>query len=205
MNKKIVSLALFGFASLLCAPLGAQDAAKKNPSAPKKQASGTQQRVSPHETVSARLAGEGRDRSLVTITYGRPYSARGGKGEPRKIWGGLVPWDKADRLGADEATLILLQHPIQAQGKTIPAGAYTLYIVPSEAGVSKLAFSSNIGKWGVPVDETKDIARFDLTKSSLDRNVDQLTLAIDNAPPKGGVLRIRWERTEFSLPFTVVK
>ena len=202
--KKILPLLVLGVAAAWCAsPLAAQTSEKKKDGAPKKQ--GTVQRVSPHESIYARVAGEGRDRSLISITYGRPYSARGGKGEPRKIWGGLVPWDKADRLGADEATLILLQHPIEVQGKTIPAGAHTLYIVPSESGPSKLAFSSNIGKWGIPVDETRDIARVDLKKETLDQQVDQLTIAIDNAPPSGGVIRIMWEKTQFSLPFTVKK
>jgi len=161
-------------------------------------------RVSPHETTYVRVGTERASSSLVSITYGRPYSARGGKGDARKIWGGLVPWDKADRLGADEATLILLQHPIEIGGKTIPAGAHTLYIVPSETGTSKLAFSSNIGKWGVPVDETKDIARVDLKKESLDKDVNQLTISLENLG-SSGLIKIAWERTQFSVPFTIKK
>jgi hypothetical protein len=161
-------------------------------------------RVSPHETVSGYVGGDRRTGTLVTISYGRPYSARGGKGEPRKIWGSLVPWDKADRLGADEATLIVTQVPIDVGGKVIPAGAYTLYIIPSENGVSKLAFSSNIGKWGIPVDETHDVARFDLKRDTLSAPVDQLTIAVEGNDT-GGVLKIAWELTQFSLPFTVKK
>jgi hypothetical protein len=127
-------------------------------------------------------------------------------GEPRKIWGGLVPWGKADRLGADEATLLLTQKPLVFGRTTIPAGAHTIYIVPSETGPSKLAFSSNLGKWGVPVDETKDLARIDLTKSTLEQPVDQLTIGVEkDAASGGGVLKIKWENTEFSAPFTVVK
>ncbi len=202
--KNIVTIAALSLAvAVSAATATAQSEQKKKAPAAKKQ--GTQQRASPHETINARVGGEGRDRSLISITYGRPYSARGGKGEPRKIWGGLVPWDKANRLGADEATLILLQHPIEVQGKTIPAGAHTLYIIPSETGTSKLAFSSHIGKWGIPVDETRDIARVDLQKETLDQSVDQLTMKIENAPPSGGVLKIMWEKTQFSLPFTVKK
>jgi hypothetical protein len=161
-------------------------------------------RLSPHETVYVRVGTDRASSSLVSITYGRPFSARGGKGEARKIWGGLVAWDKADRLGADEATLILLQHPIEIGGKMIPAGAHTLYIVPSETGVSKLAFSSNIGKWGVPVDETKDIARVDLKRESISQSVDQLTIGLENHGTSG-LIKITWDRTQFSVPFTVKK
>lgn len=161
-------------------------------------------RLSPHETTYVRVGTDRASASLVSITYGRPYSAKGGKGETRKIWGDLVKWEKADRLGSDEATLIVLQHPIEIDGKAIPAGAYTLYIVPSESGQSKLAFSSHIGKWGVPVDESKDVARVNLKKEPIDSQVDQLTIVLENQPPTG-VIKIMWEKTQFSVPFTVKK
>jgi hypothetical protein len=160
---------------------------------------------SPHETTSA-VIGDRRTGNRVTLTYGRPYTKDPKSGEPRKIWGGLVPWGKADRLGADEATLLLTQQPITFGTTTIPAGAYTLYLVPSESGTSKLAFSSNLGKWGVPVDENHDVARVDLKKAILEKPVDQLTLSVANdAAAGGGVIKIQWETTEFSAPFTVGK
>lgn len=161
-------------------------------------------RVSPHETIQTVIGGRGGNR--VTLTYGRPYSKDPKSGEIRKIWGNLVKWDKADRLGADEATLLLTQKPLVFGTTEIPAGAYTLYIVPSENGTSQLAFSSNLGKWGVPVDETKDVARVDLKKDTIAQSVDQLTLAIVNDQATGGgVITIQWETTQFSAPFTVKK
>lgn len=200
MTKNLTPRLILLGAALICAvPIIAQQASDQKA---KKQGTGPN-RTSPHETTYARIGADRRSASLVSITYGRPYAAKGGKGEKRKIWGGLVPWDKADRLGADEATLILLQHPIEVEGKTIAAGAYTLYIVPSETGDSKLAFSSNIGKWGIPVDEKKDVARVTLKKEPLQPEVDQLTIAIENQPPSTGVIRIMWEGTQFSVPFTV--
>jgi hypothetical protein len=155
---------------------------------------------SPHETTSTTIGGRGGPR--VTITYGRPYTKDPKTGEPRKVWGGLVAWDKAYRLGSDEATLLLTQAPLVIGETTIPAGAYTLYLVPSETGASKLAFSTNIGKWGVPVDETKDLARVDLKKETVATAVDQLTIAVENNPAGGGVLKITWENTQFSVAFT---
>jgi hypothetical protein len=163
-----------------------------------------QKRVSPHETIST-VIGDRRTGDRITITYGRPYTKDPKSGEPRKIWGGLVPWGKADRLGADEATLFITQQPIQIGESTIPAGAYTLYTVPSETGPFKLAFSTNLGKWGVPVDETHDLVRVDMKRDALDKPVDQLTLAIDKDPAGGGVLKIMWETNQYSVPFTVKK
>ena len=196
MKSSRRSFILVAAALLVASPLLAQQPAARVASTGGK---------SPHETTST-VIGDRATGSRVTITYGRPYSRDPKTGEPRKIWGGLVPWGKADRLGADEATLLLTQKPLVFGSTTIPAGAHTLYIVPSETGASKLAFSSNLGKWGVPVDETKDIARIDLTKSTLEQPVDQLTMAIEkDAAAGGGVLKIKWENTEFSAPFTVAK
>jgi hypothetical protein len=156
-------------------------------------------RVSPHETTSAVIDG-----NRVTLVYGKPYSKDPKSGETRKIWGTLVPNGKAWRLGADEATLLLTQQPLVIGETTIPPGAYTLYMVPDETG-AKLAFSTKLGQWGIPVDEKHDLARVDLKKEALEKPADQLALAVEKNPSGGGVVKIMWEDTQFSLPFTVKK
>ncbi len=151
------------------------------------------QRASPHETINTRVGGR-----LVTITYGRPYS------KDRKIWGTLVPWDKAWRLGADEATTLLNQSAIVIGGVTLQPGAYTLYMIPSETGTSKLAVSKTTGAWGIPVDEKNDIVRVDLKKTELSAPVDQLTLTLGRGTaPNAGELQIAWEKTQYSVEFTL--
>jgi hypothetical protein len=105
----------------------------------------------------------------------------------------------------DEATLLITQKPIELGGKIIPAGAYTLYMVPNETGASQLAVSTRLGGWGVPVDVSHDLARVDLQKEALDKSVDQFTMAVQKNPSGGGVLKLMWENTQFSVPFTVQK
>jgi len=156
-------------------------------------------RTSPHETINGRF-----DNSLVTITYGRPLSKNPRGGEIRKIWGALVPYGKAWRLGADEATILLTEKPLQFGDTTIPAGAYTLYMVPEENG-GKLAFSKNLGGWGIPVDEKQDLARVDLKKEALEKPNEQLAIALDKDPSGGGIIKIMWEGAQYSTPFTVKK
>jgi hypothetical protein len=189
----------------LIARLNGTAAPAPQPSAPAKPHVNSSGGTSPHETTSA-VIGDRKTGTRVTITYGRPYTVKPGTEVVRKIWGGLVPWDEADRLGADEATLLVTPAALQIGATTIPAGAYTLYLVPSEKGVSQLAFSTAIGQWGVPVDTGHDLARVALRKTPLEKPVDQLTLAlINDKATGGGVLRISWENTEFSVPFTVRK
>jgi hypothetical protein len=157
-----------------------------------------QNRKSPHETVSTVL-GDRHTGNRVTVIYGRPYTKDPSTGAPRVIWGGLVKWDAADRLGADEATTLITQQPLMVGDALVPAGTYTLYTIPSQNGPSKLAISTNVGKWGVPVDETHDLARVELKKEALETAVDQLTIAIEKDPSGGGLLKIMWEKTQFSV------
>jgi Protein of unknown function (DUF2911) len=160
---------------------------------------GQQKRVSPHETVSAVIAG-----NRVTLTYGRPYTKSPKGADMRKIWGGLVPYGKAWRTGADEATTLITQQPIMIGTETIPAGVYTLYTVPMEGEGSKLVFSKLLGQWGIPVNEKNDVVRVDMTKSTLDKPVDQFTMAVERAG-MGGNIKLMWENTQFTVPFTTVK
>jgi hypothetical protein len=149
---------------------------------------------SPHETTSTVVDG-----SRVTITYGRPFA------HGRKIWGELVPWGKAWRTGSDEATTLITQQPIVIGETTVPAGAYTLYTVPMQEGASKLAISTRLGGWGIPVDEKNDLARVDMKKDATDKPYEQLTIAVEKGSSGGGMIKISWENTQYSVPFTVKK
>ena len=91
------------------------------------------QRVSPHDTISSVIDG-----NRITVVYGRPYTKDPKSGEVRKIWGGLVPYGKVWRTGADEATLLITQKPLVLGGTAIPAGAYTLFTLPQADGSAKL-------------------------------------------------------------------
>lgn len=159
-----------------------------------------QRRVSPHETISSVVDG-----NRVTLVYGRPYSKNPRGGEDRKIWGSLVPYGRVWRLGSDESTMLITQQPIKMGDTTVPAGAYTLYMLPQESGASKLIINKQLGQWGTQYSEDQDFARVDMKKESVDAKVDQFTSAIDRNPSGGGVLKFTWENTQYSVPFTVVK
>lgn len=158
-------------------------------------------RKSPHETIS-RKAGNNR----VTIVYGRPYTKDPRTGETRKIWGGLVPYDKIWRLGADEATLFITQKPLDFGGVTVPAGAYSLFLLPSADGSAQLIVNREIGQWGIdPYHTDNELARLPLEKRTLAKPVEQFTMGIDNGVPGGGLLTIAWENIEYIARFAVKK
>jgi len=145
---------------------------------------------SPHETAKATVGG-----ATISVEYGRPYM-RG-----RKIMGSLVPYGQVWRTGADAATTLTTSKALAIGGATVPAGKVTLYTLPAEAGW-KLIINKQTGQWGTEYDQAQDLARVDLTKKALSAPVDQLTIAIEPAGD-GGVLKISWESTELSVPFTV--
>src|SRR5438046_3691866 len=62
----------------------------------------------------------------VTIAYSRP----GVKG--RVIWGGLVPYDKVWRTGANEATTIAFSEDVKINEQNLPAGTYSLHTIPGK-------------------------------------------------------------------------
>jgi hypothetical protein len=162
-----------------------------------------QKRVSPHETVGTVVDG-----SRVTVVYGRPYSKDPKTGEVRKIWGGLVPFGKVWRTGADEATLLVVQKPIAFGETTVPAGAYTLWVLPNEDGSAKLIINKQVGQWGVgrgAYDDKQDLARVDLKKETTETSADQFTIAVAKGATGGGEIKLGWETTQYSVAFTVPK
>ncbi len=162
--------------------------------------------LSPHETISQTFDGSRNNR--VTIVYGRPFTKEPKTGEVRKIWGGLVPYGKVWRTGSDEATLLALQKGIVIGETTIPAGAYTLFTLPQADGSAKLIINKQVGQWGVgpgAYDEKQDLTRVDLKKDTLDKPVDQFTMAIEKNPAGGGIIKMMWETNQYSVAFTIQK
>ena len=148
---------------------------------------------SPAATVTAKIDG-----ADIAIAYSRP-SMRG-----RKIWGVLVPFGAVWRTGANEATKLTLAQPIVIGGKDVPAGSYTLWTLPAADGRAKLIINNETGQWGTNYNEKKDFARVDLKRTELSEPVEQFVMGIDEAAG-GGVLRLAWDKVQYSVAFTVKK
>ncbi len=153
---------------------------------------GQRRRISPHETTTAAIDG-----AEIAVAYGRP-SMRG-----RIIMGGLVPYDHVWATGADEATTLTTTRALKMGGFTLPAGRYTLWTLPSPDRW-KLIVNKQTGQWHTQYHESQDLVRLDMDRRQLAAPVEQLTISIDkDRDDLGGVLRIAWETTEVSIPFTV--
>ena len=151
-----------------------------------------QQRASPHETVSATIGG-----AKVSIAYGRPYM----KG--RAIFGGLVPWDRVWRTGADEATTLTTDKMLMFGNLHVSAGSVTLWTQPSEKGPWKFIINKQTGQWGTAYDGSQDLGRVDMKTEALPTAVEQFTIAIEPAAT-GGQIVMSWDKTKMIVPFMVM-
>jgi hypothetical protein len=148
--------------------------------------------LSPRDTVWADVGG-----AHLEVDYGRPWK-RG-----RKIFGGVVPWNRVWRTGANAATQFTTDSDLWARGHLIPAGSYSLWMVPDPAG-AKLIVNRQTGQWGTDYDSVKDLVRLDLSCDTLPETVENFTIGI--APrDRGGVMTLSWDALAFQLPFTVAR
>ena len=149
-------------------------------------------RASPHESVSETIDG-----SPITITYGRP-SMRG-----RTIFGSLVPYGRVWCPGADEATTFDSGRAVQMGNLQVPAGPHTIWILPT-ADTWTLFVSKEPSGFHTNYNASANLGSLEMQKRSIATPVEQLTFAIvKNANGAGGIVRMTWETTEVSVPFTV--
>jgi hypothetical protein len=174
MRSKYFAVGVFTLVLVLTAFMGAQQDKSARPSPP--------------GTAQVNLKGK-----KITIDYGRP-SMKG-----RKIMGDLVPYGKVWRTGANEATTLTTEADLNIGGTNVPAGKYTLYTLPSE-GTWKLIINKQTGQWGTVYEESQDLARVDLKKSSLSQPVEQLTISFDKKNDSTADLVLQWETTQLSVP-----
>ena len=150
--------------------------------------------LSPHESTQGSVDG-----ATFSITYGRP-SMRG-----RKIFGGLVPFDRVWCPGADECTRLSTNRDLQFEGLKLKAGDYSLWMLPTPTAWT-LTFNSDGHAFHTQRNPRLDVGKITLQKQTLPAPVEQLTFTIgpDSRYPRG-VLAMSWETTRVFAPFTVSK
>lgn len=143
---------------------------------------------------SKRLSKNGRSEATidgidVVIEFGRPSV------KDRKVWGGLVPYDRVWRTGADECTTITLSGDLDVEGQTLAAGTYGLFTIPGESQWTVI-FNTVADQWGsFNYDESKDALRVQVEPRSADF-VETLDFEIE-----GSEVVLRWE--ELAVPISL--
>jgi hypothetical protein len=150
------------------------------------------QSESPPAETSTLLAGK-----KIEIKYSSPR-VRG-----RKIMGGLVPFGQVWRTGADSATTMSTQANLQIGTLKVPKGNYTVYTIPAPAEWT-LIVSKELGQWGTDYHPNLDLGRAKMSVKALDRPVENFKIELMPAGGSGGALVMTWEKTQASVPITVL-
>ena len=130
------------------------------------------------------------------------YSSPRVKG--RKIYGGLVPFEKVWRLGDNEATTLVTNATLKVMDRDVPAGSYTLFAIPGQSRWT-LIISKKTGEGGIPYPgAAEDLLRADMTLSTLPSPVEDFTVSFDRSDTSC-TMNVDWETTRASVSFTAKK
>lgn len=127
--------------------------------------------------------------ATITINYSSPAVKN------RKIFPDMHPYGQVWRAGANEATIFETDKDIKVEGKTLPAGKYSLYAIPGEKEWT-IIFNKQTGQWGVKRGggTSRDEAQDALTIQVKPKKVNLTERLAYDVTDKGFVLR--WENVE---------
>lgn len=130
------------------------------------------------------------------------YSSPAVKG--RTIWGGLVPYEKVWRAGANHATVVGFSTEVLMAGVKVPAGEYALFLIPKAEGRWTAILNSDADQWGAFIYDAKaDVVRMDVRVEDLDVPVERLRYHIEDYSLEEGAIVMIWEKKQVIIPFYV--
>lgn len=148
-------------------------------------------KASPEATVEYK-----RDGTEISVFYNRP-SKKG-----REIFGGLEPYGKVWRTGANEATTFTTNKDLTISGKSLPAGKYTLWTIP-EKDTWTVIFNGKQYGWGVDFSQKAsrepeaDVLQVQIPTETLTSPLEQFTISFDETAP---AMVLAWDRTKVAVP-----
>lgn len=168
-----------------CAPANAQMGATNSGPAP-----GEAPYVSEPATASVTVAG-----GTIDIHYNTPHM------HGRKIMGGLVPYGKVWRTGANPATTLITSVPLKFGNLLVPAGTHTIYSLPSP-DTWQLIINNQTGQWGLTYNQNMDLGRIPMKAKPMTAPQDVMSLSFENTTANSTELHIRWETTDRYVTIT---
>ena len=147
-------------------------------------------RLSPAASVSYTIG-----YTKVDVTYGAPAV------KERVIWGGLVPYEKVWRGGANEATTIEFSTDVNIEGQNLKAGKYSLFFIPGETEWTCI-FNKKLDQWGAyEYSEDDDVLRFTVQPKMNEGMQERLTYSIHDMKMDMGYVKLSWEKMRLYMRF----
>lgn len=132
----------------------------------------------------------------VRIVYHRPnLRNRNAFGE-----GAIVPYGRVWRAGANEATVFEFSNDVKVNGKDLPKGKYSFYLIPGESSWT-VVFNTSWEQWGTQYDETRDAVRLEVTPFASDVSEETLTYSIGDVTDTTAKIVLSWGNAR--VPFSI--
>src|SRR5947207_2949761 len=131
----------------------------------------------------------------ITLKYHRPLV------NGRKIWGGLVPYGKVWRAGANENTTIEFSDPVSVEGKPLAKGVYGLQMIPNQDSWTVIFSKTNTGWGSYSYDQKDDALRVNVKPKPLSQSEEALEFEFEDLKPTSTAVTMKWEK--LGVPFTV--
>jgi hypothetical protein len=141
---------------------------------------------SPHASVTQTVG-------VTDITV--DYSSPGVKG--RAIYGGLVPWQKLWRAGANAATKVTFSRDVTVAGTAVKAGTYSVFAIPTET-LWTLILNSNPNANTDAYDQGLDVVRFDAKPTPIPLR-ERMAFVFADMTDDAVRLDLEWDTTRVSM------
>jgi hypothetical protein len=132
----------------------------------------------------------------VEVDYSRPNK------NSRNIFGGLVPFDKPWRTGANQPTKVTISAPVKLGDKELPAGDYVLYTIPG-ANEWAIIFSKNLKAQSLADQKPEDeAARVTAKPMTLAAPAETFTIGFEDLRANSATLYLEWDKTRVPVKLT---
>lgn len=133
--------------------------------------------------------------SSIELTYSRP----GLKG--RNVFGTIVRYDSLWRTGANSATKIKFNDPVEILGHKVDSGSYAIYTIPHKNGEWTFILNKGFDNEGASgYKESEDVFREKIKSSKTTNKVETFTMQFTNIKPESCVLSIMWDNVVVNVP-----
>jgi hypothetical protein len=132
----------------------------------------------------------------IAIRYSAPSMRK------RAIFGGLVPYDKVWRAGANDATALHTDADLEIGDLAVPKGDYTLFVLP-RPDQWLLIVNKQTGQSGLDYDQAQDLGRVAMTLGKLPKPVERFRITLSRPEQGNSRLEMAWENTVATVPVKV--
>ncbi|MFL5789660.1 MAG: DUF2911 domain-containing protein [Flavisolibacter sp.] len=148
------------------------------------------QKPSPPDSVSQKI----NSGATISINYSKPGLKGRTMGKDVEPMTGKV-W----RMGANEATVFTTDKEVKVEGKSLPAGKYSLFGINNSNGTFTLIFNKKWNIWGTQYEENKgnDVLKVTVPVTKASNSEERLTYRITPA----GKVTMQWGT--LVVPFNV--